>query len=483
MSNLELIAAGGGAVLRFALVAAAIVLIGAGLLFLRANKRSRIVLSWVIAAAAASFVALVVALLNPFSLYDGLLGFADRLGSSVGLSTPAIQAIALLSLIPVMTLISWSIAFSSRKRWWGLTGLVGLLAAYFGALAVTTSSNRVAASGEALQCYVITPTGVVWRDIRYAGTDPQSGRDCLPAKPYLLPILDRLDELVRRGGQLTPTDPNGEFFSPIGEPIVWFSRRAAGELTFFSSPGTDPMTGLPLHPVTLTEVQEWQEQKERLARAAEQEAMAQEARRAADAERERIATEEAQRAAERADAERAQAAEEARIAEMRRLVLATRGERALSAVGIVIEPTEPKSELDVLAAGLLPTGLAAIVPAGRSAVLPLFSQQFVTDGFFAATMNGDLRSIAETGALDVVGGIILGRVSIACEKSSVDDGLSSCHGTLQYRIVGEGPAVLDDGQISAVGLGVTESLATERAVELLVERSGDAVFAKMEVRE
>ncbi|MHB1101449.1 MAG: hypothetical protein ACYC0C_01440 [Devosia sp.] len=486
-----------------ALVSAGILIATLALIFGRRRSWRTVGIATLAAVGVLSLVALGL-VFNLFWIQSLLDGYANKIGDVAGLSPPLVKSLALAALVPVLILIGWAISFSRTKRRFGLIALVGLAAAYFGALAFLTLDQRVSRTGDALQCYVVTAVGVTWRDIQYQGIDPSTGRQCEPAKPYLLPTLARLDELLRAGRSLEPIQPNGRFFSTVGDPIVWHHREADGSLTFFDAPGFDPITGDRLEPITKSIVREWQELQAKQAAA--------DAARLADQERERLEAEKqqvalaakaqeaeharAQEAALRQDQEsarleaerqqaalaaKAQEAEDARTQEatrleyMRSLVIVD-PEHDPASVGFAFAPARPKNDLDALAAQLLPQAFAKVAPTSVSVVPTLFGSKFQTDGYFDAAMSGDLQPIEESDALSHVNRIVLGTVKVDCGSNPAAADLTNCAVVMSFVILGVGPIQVAAGRLDDIGPGISEHAAIVRGIELLAERSNAQIF-------
>ena len=489
-----------------ALAAAGILIATFALIFGRRRSWRTVGIATLAAVGVLSLVALGL-VFNLFWIQSLLDGYADKIGNVAGLSPPLIKSLALAALVPVLILIGWVISFSRTKRRFGLIVLVGLAATYFGALAFLTLDQRVSRTGDALQCYVVTAMGVTWRDIQYQGIDPSTGRQCEPAKPYLLPTLARLDELLRAGRSLEPIRPNGRFFSPVGDPIVWYHREPDVSLTFFDAPGFDPVTGDRLEPINKSIVREWQEFQAKQAAA--------DAAQLADQERERLEAEKQQAALtameQEAEHERAQEAalrqdqESARLeAERQQAALAARAQEAENArtqeatrleamrslviidpehdpasLGFAIVPARPKSDLDVLAAQLLQPAFAKAAPKSVSIVPSLFNSRFFSDGFFDAVLAGDMVPIRESEALSHVGRIVLGTVRVDCASNPAVADLTNCTVVMSYVTLGAGPKQVAGGRIDDIGPGIDEQTATARAMELLAQRSAGPIFANI----
>jgi hypothetical protein len=386
--------------------------------------------------------------------------YATSLASAFGVSPLLAKAAAFALFLPAGMALAWVFSFDKAKRRWGSSILAGAAAFYFLALWVATKDQKVSRQGDPLQCYVVTEQGVVWRDIRYLGIDPGTGRPCKPAEAYLLPTLARLDGLLRSGRSLEPIDPQGRFFTPIGDPLVWFYRTSNGDLEFYDAPGFRPRSGDQLQPITRAVVEEWERRETEKAEAERQ--------RSAAVEREKLAAE--------AAAERQQ--EEARLAHMRSFVVCPADDMG-QALGLSIVPSRPDDAWDRLAAERLPGILAEAAPETVHVIPTMFADGFVKEGHFAKTFAGDPTPLRETEALTCVRHVALGQTETACAPNGSIQGVTSCQVTLVLKVFGEEGRIVDSKHLTAIGPSFSEQGAVVRGVELLVERSGSQVLQAM----
>jgi hypothetical protein len=354
--------------------------------------------------------------------------------------------------------LAWVSSSDSTKRRWGHSILAAAAVFYFLALWVATKDQKVSRQGAPLQCYVVTEQGVIWRDIRYLGIDPETGRLCEPAKPYLLPTLARLDELLRSGRPLEPIEPRGRFFTLIGDPIVWFYRTRDGDLEFYDAPGFRPRSGDQLQPITKAVVEEWER------REAER----------AEAERQRMAAIEKARLEAEAAARRQQ--EEDRRARMRSLVIAGTAGDVGRTLGLAIVPSRPDNVLDRLAAERLPEVLARTAPVTVHVIPAMFADGFVREGHFARAFAGDPTPLQESEALSRARRVALGRTESACTPDRPMAGMTSCRVTLSLKVFGGDGRIVGTEHLAETGPGFSEQDAVVRSVELLAERSGARIL-------
>ena len=460
--------------------------------------------------AATILVAIVVAslifFLNFFSAEQLVAGYVNEVVTAFGLSPLLTKVITAAIVIPFVASVGWTISLHQRRRQIGRAGIAALAVIYFSGIWLATRDQKVTRTGEALQCYIVTEQGVEWRDIQYRGMDPDTGRPCEPVEPQLIPTLARLDRLLRDGKSLASIDPQGRFFSAIGDPIIWFQRGESGEFEFFDAPGFHPTTGRRLEPVTEAVVETWRqyeaakteaaqrqaesdrlakEDAARLEREREEAAAAAEtAKNAREAELARLA-EEAARAEEAERLERNRRAEEAarqqeavrreqdRLEHLRKMIVPGVTGDAETTTGIVIVPTRSDDALDSLAASLLSERLPAAAIATQRVLPSLFASAFVSDGHFATTFSGDLTVLQEAGAFQRVGQMLLGVVDAECGQPS-SQGVTSCQVAFSYRVV-RSEGVIEAGQLTEVGPAFSSDAAVRRSVELLVERKGELI--------
>jgi hypothetical protein len=128
----------------------------------------------------------------------------------------------------------------------------------------TTKDTYFHHTGEqvvATKYYAVTPEGIRYFDT--PGIDPKYGITLKPATPEMVANEERR----KRGNVPKPLAFRSiseiTFFDPLdGQPVVWFSRSAEGELVLFSSPGYDPVTEQELLPVTPQVVAAFKQQQQ-----------------------------------------------------------------------------------------------------------------------------------------------------------------------------------------------------------------------------
>ncbi|MHA6298737.1 hypothetical protein [Devosia sp. CAU 1758] len=418
--------------------------------------------------------------LNHFALESVISGYVDEVAERAGLDPFLAKTIGFLLVIPFGTALIWVFSFSPSKRRMGSYAMALFSVLYFGALWFVTADQKITRTGEPLKCYVVNEDRVTWRDMRYQGLDPVTGRPCEPAEPYLLPILSRLDALLREGGRLTPIDPREQFFSAIGEPVIWYARKPDGGFEFFGTPGYHPSSGERLNPATSEMVQQWNDYREEQYRAAT-------ARRAADlAEAERQAQIAAEReAAEQAESDRlalvrqqedearAQqrqvALEAERLASLRALVLPIVAAPGSMNLGLALVPERNDQHLDRVAADRLKSTMDPVAPASLTVVREVFGQGFVADGHFHDIVAGELGFLEDSKVFSFVDYLMLGSVRADCRPGTA--GLRSCVVSVSTRVYRDG-RLLAAETVSEIGPGFSDENAAARGAELLSERWG-----------
>ena len=100
--------------------------------------------------------------------------------------------------------------------------------------------------------------------IRYGerpGTDPQTGRPCLPVTAG---IVERIEAYNRGTRPQRIIAGVGPFFGSVtGNPIAWYYKNDKGDIELFNLMGFHPVVGDELKPVTRDVVAEWQKQASR----------------------------------------------------------------------------------------------------------------------------------------------------------------------------------------------------------------------------
>jgi hypothetical protein len=266
---------------------------------------------------------------------------------------------------------------------------------------------------------------------------------------------------LRSGRPLQPVDPRGRFFTPIGDPIIWFYRKKNGDFEFYDAPGFRPLSGDQLQPITRPVLEEWEP------REAEK----------AEAERQRLAA--IQKAKLEAEAASKRQQEEDHRARMRSFVLAgTTGDLGQT-FGLAVVPSRSDSSLDRLAAERLPEVLVRTAPDTAHVISPMFDDGFVREGYFGKTFTGDPTPLIESEALTRARRVALGQTETACTSNGPIQGVTSCRVTLQLKVFGENGRIMDTKHLAEIGPGFSEQDAVIRGVELLVERSGSGILGSL----
>jgi hypothetical protein len=113
----------------------------------------------------------------------------------------------------------------------------------------------------------------------------------------------------------------------------------------------------------------------------------------------------------------------------------------------------------------------------RRLVSGYFRPAFRSQGLLRAALDGDTDILVRSGALAGVDRVLLGRAECSCGKTGLlDSDLFTCDLRLLYRLVDQRGAVVASGAVSAKGPGFSEEAARGRAVEVLVEQSGERLI-------
>ena len=407
-------------------------------------------------------IALSIAFVGFALLQFVVFQHATTIAHRLGLSQEFVTLLGTASFTLVVSLFVYSFWFSRATRLYARTGLTAMVLATMGVIAILGTNQRVSQQGDALQCYIIEASGVIWRDVQFSGIDPRSGRSCEPAEAYLVPILDRLDERLRSGRPLVAFDPKGYFFSTIGDPIVWYARLADGSFVFYDAPGYDPLTGTVLLPVSSEVVSEFQKQEGRQAQQSfELKTLAEEQLVIDQMEAEALAVE--------AELDAEMQRERRRIDDMRLLVLGPVSEAEPAPLAFALQAATD-SDLDKSAVRTLPGLLAKRTAHSSRVIEQLFRNEFFVQGYGERALSGDLSPLRETGALDRVERIVVGLVHVECNPNPLDGELTNCGVSIDFATIGPGGEIIGRGQVSEIGPGLTPETATARAVELVALR-------------
>jgi hypothetical protein len=110
-----------------------------------------------------------------YSTEQLVAGYTDSLASALGVSPLLAQAATAVLVLPAVAVLAWAVSFSKVERRRGQSIIAAVAVVYLVVLWSATMDQRVSRQGEPLQGYVVTEQGLVWRDIRYRGTDPATG--------------------------------------------------------------------------------------------------------------------------------------------------------------------------------------------------------------------------------------------------------------------------------------------------------------------
>lgn len=430
---------------------------------------SRITGVTVLSLVAAIALIAIVYVLNIYSTEQIVEGYVDKVVQIAGLSPYLTKAATFALLVPTLASIAWFFSVSPRRRAYGGYALAGLTSSYFFMIWIVTLDQKFSRDGVAIQCFVIREKQVVWRDSKYVGVDPESGRPCEIPTPQMLPVLAKLDKLLQSGRQLHPIDPQGRFFSPIGDPIIWYSEQANRGYLFFDSPGFDPESGRRLMAVTEEIIRK---QADILK---ENEAASTEAQRKAKIETERTADQDKQKKEQEAKAATG-LQEQNRVADLRSLVNTLPVTTASNWLALLMVPGREGDKLDFLAAQRLQSAIVRAAPNNVSVATTIFDKGFFDAGYFTQVMSGNNLILIETGVFEQVKYVAFGRVQTNCVHTDVLGALSKCTLLLNYKLIDKSGVAIMDDNLQEIGPGFSDESAVERAAELFVERNATDFF-------
>lgn len=128
---------------------------------------------------------------------------------------------------------------------------------------------------------------------------------------------------------------------------------------------------------------------------------------------------------------------------------------------------------DPVAAEMLEAHLVAALSTPQLRLITgYFKPAFKARGFFQSAYDGDSEALVQSGALDAVDWVFLGRVERSCGGGQIDPDLVTCHLQLLYKVLDQRGALATSGQASVNGAGFSEESARDRAIEMLIEQHG-----------
>lgn len=174
--------------------------------------------------------------------------FVSKL-ENAGVNIWLARAISVPIAVLIVMCISWLFSFSKEKRMRGLiVGTCIYCLWFFVLFAIQKDYNFNPLTGEPLKHYAATPYGYVevpakWKVHPTFGTPVIKGTRELAISKAIekkgLPELSRIE----------PTR-DSVFFSPDGQPLVWYYQHPDGQIDLFPRPGVHPQLGVQLNPIT-----------------------------------------------------------------------------------------------------------------------------------------------------------------------------------------------------------------------------------------
>jgi len=161
-----------------------------------------------------------------------------------------------LSILPTVLIVyGFNLCFSiwsKRNRTVGVIIITTCLLLFFlGMYKATSNFNYDPNEGNPLNCYAYgmnkyEQVPCSWKN------HPQSGNPVIK-DPVQIQQLIQGGQIVDKGlpriQRLTP-DINSAFFSPVGQPLIWYFKHPDGRFELFANPGMHPQLNIPLKPIT-----------------------------------------------------------------------------------------------------------------------------------------------------------------------------------------------------------------------------------------
>src|SRR5262245_15765524 len=196
-------------------------------------------------------------LINKVLLYFVARTYVEQITDAFQLNRHLSDAILWVSFAAVLVCVSYAVSFSRKKRVAGLFGILLLLVGH--SLLLGYASRNIIfdrGTGHAAKCYVMSRDAIQYGE--RPGTDPQTGRPCLPVTPEMAERIEHYNRGVRPERILAG---HGPFFAPsTGNPIAWYYKNGGGDIELFNLMGFHPVTGDELTPVTREVIEHWRTQ-------------------------------------------------------------------------------------------------------------------------------------------------------------------------------------------------------------------------------
>lgn len=252
----------------------------------------------------------------------------------------------------------------------------------------------------------------------YRGRDlaQEKGEGLAGLKPIPVESVEGFDQL--------------KFFGRDGESLIWVYRPHQGPCEFFPGPGHHPGTNDTLRPPDAQLKQECRYALQVVEQSQKQASAQEEAR------------------------NREQQAKD-RLSELQSLYDPGMGGGGIAAV-ILGDDTASRLIISELAS------------AGIGLRMNFFREAF-NGNYFDRAYQGDTRFLRDSGSLNHVNGVFLGKTASRCRESEIKVGMKRCEVTFDYVLLNKGGAILRSGTAKDYAAGFEEDEAVRSAVESLVK--------------
>jgi hypothetical protein len=369
-----------------------------------------------------------------YGLYRFFWGSANDL---TGLNPYLLKAIGwAVALLVVYLICARRAKFLKRWRFLGILPVLFNLGFYL----LTKDLYFRFSDGTPLQWAAITDHGVIY----YA--KPGFGPD---GKPLVRVTAENIKRFKNVGGGMSAVDPGrAEWFSPnTGEASIYYYKSPIGDFEFYNSWAHHPGNGQELQPVTVevrAEYEAWK--KERLAL-------------------------ESRIKAEQAQIEEKKAADDARESRLREL-------RALFRP-IVIDSKEVNIALVVMCASKSADcdHVAQRLLSGLLFVPDYCTPDFMDKGYFEKAYQGDVSVVKEIAGFSPIDYLLLCKVKTVTTASPAVHDLFTCRIDLGFLLLNKDGRRPNRGNFEVVGPGLSEALAVDRSIEMVIERHSTEFLA------
>jgi hypothetical protein len=376
-----------------------------------------------------------------YGLYKLFWGTANDL---TGLNPYLLKAIGWALALLIAYLICWrKVKFLKRWRVLGILPVLFNLGLYL----LTKDLYFRFSDGTPLQWAAITDHGVIY----YA--KPGFGPD---GKPLVRVTAENIKRFKNVGGGMSAVDPErAEWFSPnTGEASIYYYKSPSGDFEFYNSWAHHPGNGQELQPVTVevrAEYEAWK--KERLALES------------------RIKAEQSQIEEKKA----ADDARESRLRELRALFRPIVIDSKEVNIALVVMCASKSADCDYVAQRLL-SGLQSAAP--NIVFVPDYcTPDFMDKGYFEKAYQGDVSVVKEIAGFSPIDYLLLCKVKTVTTASPAVHDLFTCRIDLGFLLLDKEGRRPNRGNLEVVGPGLSEALAVDRSIEMVIERHSTEFLA------